>query len=449
MSAGEYPWVILVGGEHHGVVAPNGVLGAHSSIEYIGQAFASLRGLGIPRDRIHVIAQAKETLDWLEAAGESGIPLFSPSLSPSESSARWRSRHDHLAASLSLLMQEGGADVDGQDVHSGSVLSALATAAQRDDSAPIFVAIYSHGWSHEVCDPKDPHYRLLCSQVPCDLCGNLHLIHSDDDDDGSPPVKQAVKYDHDPSSLSHREFYFHLPYPHPPTPDRDAAYGSCSYSHMKNPFTRMYVQMLTKAFAAAVEHDPGRDIVCLANWCGSGGTAKFLTQRSYLDHMGVDSWPLYLMMSSGEQESSLSTFWSLWFSQLASLGAQNKLHSTTLNDLFVNVETAYKDAHPELLTQSISVETPCLICKDFQGRDPHTLCSVCEKEFTSNPDAYDLDALAVAALESHDPNPNSLVFQEQDSYLQRPRTSQGDPSMEHRSLASIFRPSGRDATKTG
>ena len=70
-------WVVLVGGEWGGAMKqdeaktrPGAWLGSHTSLQAIGRAFEALMPT-VGRERIIVIAQLRETLDWLETACES------------------------------------------------------------------------------------------------------------------------------------------------------------------------------------------------------------------------------------------------------------------------------------------------------------------------------------------------------------------------------------------
>ena len=65
------------------------------------------------------------------------------------------------------------------------------------------------------------------------------------------------------------------------------------------------VQIFT-AIHSIFERNPFVRFVMLGEFCNCDGFAKFMRQNSFKMHYGVDHWPVYLMMSSEEQQYSLS-----------------------------------------------------------------------------------------------------------------------------------------------
>jgi hypothetical protein len=92
----------------------------HTSVPFIGSAYADLRRAGVDRDRIIVIAQVKDYLDdtlglWLSQTASSDI-----SQKQFIEGEIMRTKH-----ACSVLLSEGGADYDGFDVNPGTVLNVL------------------------------------------------------------------------------------------------------------------------------------------------------------------------------------------------------------------------------------------------------------------------------------------------------------------------------------
>ncbi|KNC50004.1 uncharacterized protein AMSG_05761 [Thecamonas trahens ATCC 50062] len=372
----ELPWAVLVAGEHHSIVGEGGTMGAHVSLAYIGRAYTTLRKL-LPRDRIVVIAQAKETMAWLNKAASTGLPLFSPSMDEARSASRWAEREADMAEAVEMLMAEGGANYDGQDVNPQTVLNVLRGL---EGGRSVLFAIYSHGWSHYVMEKDDPALSTLLATTPCDLCGDVHM--------------PELTYNHEHSSTLTREFYAHMPYA---SPD-DEAYGAVSHSHMPHALKYLYFQQLFETYAALIADRPNRPIVALYNFCGSGGMTKFLSRESYRRYHGVSTWPLYGMTSSGEMESSIVGLFPIWFELLDAAAREAALATTTLADLFKAVEATYLERNPELVWQEEIISTPCISCLQFQGKTRFKrLCSQCYVQYSEDPSRFDMRALRARA----------------------------------------------------
>ena len=162
--------MLLVGGEWGGSMRadakrtrPGAWMGNHTSLQSIGRAYAALAP-GVGRERIIVIAQLRETLDWLEDATASeeacrrvtGSERFLGTL---------RQRLADTRRDCAVLIADGGADYDGKDVNVATFLRVLqgdATAGGRvlpGTASSVLVLMNSHGNAHrpEPCASGPTH----------------------------------------------------------------------------------------------------------------------------------------------------------------------------------------------------------------------------------------------------------------------------------------------------
>lgn len=95
-------------------------LGGHCSLTNIGQIYAHLLSV-IPRERIIVLAQLKETLQWLREASASDEACQRMAGRASLRSLMESKIHITQSACADLLAR-GGADYDGEDVNPSTFL---------------------------------------------------------------------------------------------------------------------------------------------------------------------------------------------------------------------------------------------------------------------------------------------------------------------------------------
>jgi len=155
-------WFVLVGGESAGSHGGDfeGRQFQHTSVPFIGQAYESLRGAGVPRERIITIVQLEDYLDHLQEGvlGKLCIP------------ARFfEEQRDRTLSSCRRLIDEGGADYDGVHVNPTTVMQVLngqtsipatrysGRAPPRESDEPIFFAIYSHGNNYMTVGEDQKH----------------------------------------------------------------------------------------------------------------------------------------------------------------------------------------------------------------------------------------------------------------------------------------------------
>ena len=118
------PWVVLVGGEHWKTVSGERWLGQHCSLEHVGEAYSQcVERFG--RERIITMCQLTETLEWLENAGRTGLPLWSPQMSRDSSAECWRQKLATVTQSCQRLLDDGGADYDREHVNAHTFMQVL------------------------------------------------------------------------------------------------------------------------------------------------------------------------------------------------------------------------------------------------------------------------------------------------------------------------------------
>ena len=118
------PWIVLVAGEHWMSRTGQRTLGLHCSLPHLGVAY-SLLVESYGRDRVIVLAQLGAAEAWLVEAQSSGLPLFSPALSPEASGARWGAVLSELRRDCARLIDDGGPDYEGEDVNPATLVDVL------------------------------------------------------------------------------------------------------------------------------------------------------------------------------------------------------------------------------------------------------------------------------------------------------------------------------------
>lgn len=181
-------WVVLVGGETASLrfpdtrgQRPGSWFGGHSSLQSIGWAYQMLVPI-IGRERIIVIAQLQETLDWLEEATKSpedcrrmcGDDKFLPML---------RSKLSETRKDCACLLADGGADYDGVHVNPATVIRVITGQALHSVQrvvpqgahacGSLMLLMYSHGTAHPRRPPPavdddgdEEHYMQMPYPVP-------------------------------------------------------------------------------------------------------------------------------------------------------------------------------------------------------------------------------------------------------------------------------------------
>jgi hypothetical protein len=136
-ALGAGAWYVLVGGEAYECQGkPTGRDLMHTSLSYIAQAYAHLRGAGVPRSRIITIVQLDDYLCGL------------------------RMRDTEYPKSMylkecKLLLSEGGVDYDHHAVNPHTIWAVLlgmsgvgTPKVVPKEATSVMFAVYSHGDSH-------------------------------------------------------------------------------------------------------------------------------------------------------------------------------------------------------------------------------------------------------------------------------------------------------------
>uniref|UniRef100_A0A7S4DN08 Uncharacterized protein n=1 Tax=Lotharella globosa TaxID=91324 RepID=A0A7S4DN08_9EUKA len=280
-------YYVLVGGEAHQTqgVAPEKRELMHTSLTYVASAYAKLRKAGVPRNRIITIVQLK---DYIRCHKEGAYP---------------RTMYEKECA---LLLEEGGADYDFEDVNPLTVWNVVlgiktkktpkVVPKEKGLVKSLTLAIYSHGDSHptkKIEKKKDPTPDVKTSNV-----------------NGGPPNKPHLE------PLKH-EWYFHMPY----HSDKEASANTLAFvatEAAKNPLCYVYATQLRNMFASLFKNDPERPVVCLLNYCRSGGGIEFLRRPYARKMLDADSWPLYLMSScQANHDALVGGLWDAFFNSLS------------------------------------------------------------------------------------------------------------------------------------
>ena len=146
---------VLVGGEAYewqGIPQKEKREFQHTSVEFIGSAYQSLRQAGVPRDRIITVVQLRDYLDTL-ISGEGGALTNLTGIPP-----KWYTeQREKTQLKCQLLLEEGGASYDGEMVNPATVWSVLlgepipgseGPVVPADETGAIVFGIYSHGDCH-------------------------------------------------------------------------------------------------------------------------------------------------------------------------------------------------------------------------------------------------------------------------------------------------------------
>lgn len=148
-----FTWAVLVAGEVHTRVH----LGSHASVVPVAEAYAQLRAKGMPRDRIIVLAQLEECRNWHLQDEELKLHGITDPTRRATQQQMWREKRDRFFELASTLIDEGGADYDGEAVNTDTLLSVV----MGDQSASctkvvqyvagktkVFLSLFSHGNWH-------------------------------------------------------------------------------------------------------------------------------------------------------------------------------------------------------------------------------------------------------------------------------------------------------------
>eukprot|EP00658_Telonema_sp_P-2_P066741 TRINITY_DN55704_c0_g1_i2.p1 TRINITY_DN55704_c0_g1~~TRINITY_DN55704_c0_g1_i2.p1 ORF type:complete len:310 (+),score=56.95 TRINITY_DN55704_c0_g1_i2:120-1049(+) len=213
----------------------------HTSLGHIGDAYHTLRSLGYPRENIIVVAQLQDTLEHAQARA-------------AEDSA-WAGVIDGIRERCGLLLEEGGAQHDFRDVNPRTVWDILSSHGLGDS---LFLMVYSHGDQH--------------------------------------PISGSVQDFTDPDL---NEWYFHMPYA---SPAGQLDIYEAVHTTPWSPY-HLYSQQLRACIQTRLRSCPWSPIICLLNFCRSGGFLHTLEHGS--ETLQTRKWPVMLMSSSQSSRDAL------------------------------------------------------------------------------------------------------------------------------------------------
>ena len=347
-----------------------------SFLQTLGKVYRDL-ATTIGPERIVVIAGLNSALRWLDRASELGHPPCEPEQLEfclahtrvedpqrrQEQKAKYRERADAVRVACRELLEHGGADYDDDRLRPDVVCSVLAGNPQRpgDRVVPkegvgsLFVWFTSHGGHHAVAvgetewQEGDPNYprtpqgtrplRIPTYDKPCDMCASPH--------------DEEEQYDHEHSSLRTREWFMLMPhrstdmgtYGPVTTAGRDMVLPHVTSSAdvaKVSPLACLYWQQVVAAIAPGCI--AGRKTVMLYQFCTSGGHCKWLSDSRYLAHLQVDSWPVFQMATSREQQYSLgATFTNIFMNNVSE--ALKARQGESIREVFRRSEKQYWDQH--------------------------------------------------------------------------------------------------------
>eukprot|EP00051_Salpingoeca_urceolata_P033296 m.500428 g.500428 ORF g.500428 m.500428 type:complete len:548 (+) comp60758_c0_seq1:125-1768(+) len=290
----------------------------HTSLCHVGRAYAQLRDAGVPRSRIITIVQLHDYLQHLPPRS------YPRSLFESE---------------CARLLAEGGATYDGTDVNPGTVWAVVLglvskqcpTVVPKHLTKTLILAIYSHGDAHST---KASHSCGVSDRRSVDLMTSV----------GPPPKLDAAK----------TEWFAHLPYPTPPAlceelyaqvavqgcrGGRTQAFCQLYASQLHALFARWFASQpaaspstetsagsVAPASSPAPSHTAGPPaLVCLLNYCRSGGVLEALRKPAARAALGMDQWPLHVMVSCQPHHDALvGGLWQAVFDQLTQAMKQRR-----------------------------------------------------------------------------------------------------------------------------
>ena len=97
-------------------------------------------------------------------------------------------------------------------------------------------------------------------------------------------------------------------------------YGPVAWrmSGIDHPYYRLQWQQLFSGFHAIRDHSPQCKILSLTESCFSGGTIKFMQDKVLARFHALATWPLFLITTAGEEESSIAGFMQIFLDHVRS-----------------------------------------------------------------------------------------------------------------------------------
>ena len=146
-------------------------LAGHCSLHWIGRVYSKLKSF-FGREKVIVVAQLRETLQWLRAASVdeesarrlAGRGSFLPMLRLDRAdlvTCELRQQLAEVQESCQDLLADGGAHYDGQEVNPATVLRALCgeghPSIPRSGVRSVLLLLVSHGHAHPAGHGTEHH----------------------------------------------------------------------------------------------------------------------------------------------------------------------------------------------------------------------------------------------------------------------------------------------------
>ncbi|KAL1526483.1 hypothetical protein AB1Y20_015193 [Prymnesium parvum] len=297
-------WAVLIGGESGSSMVqdpqrtrPGKWMGSHTSLQAIGRAYAQLAPV-LGRDRVIVIAQLRETLEWLEAASESDEGCLRVA-GATRHRALLQRRLEETRRDCALLLADGGADYDYEAVNSATVLRVLR-GDDRDGA--------------EGGGQGRPRGRV----IPASATAVLVMLNSH----GNAHPRNA-----DSPNQGRDEHYTLFPYPAPES-EQEALYATVAWAGDAEVMTavpygprkylwRLYATQLFQALLDVFTRHPHRQVVLLNQSCLAEGQARYLFHEPFVRAFRTDAWHVLHMSTAEQYEPSLGTFWECFLAEFA------------------------------------------------------------------------------------------------------------------------------------
>lgn len=341
----------------------------------LGQIVSFLENMGVVYryfsrwvgpERIITIGMLDSTIRWLERCVERGHPPCLPEHLEAckayyriTDDARLEKKKNHYSTQLANLkaacrpiLDAGGTDYDGDLVNPQTVVQVLTGEAPhgrkcvpKTGARSMFLWFNMHGSDHAVSvgvDEKGKPIKIQPGDRKCDVCNKPHL------------PKLEKNYSHGHSTLATREWYMLMS--HRSRDEKMYEYVStaghnmdpASPIHESSPLSRFYWQHMFRAIHKVQKSDPGRAVVCLYQFCTSGGHLKWMKNPGIRRFHSTHKWPIFMMATSRELQYSLGfSFSKIFLAHLAHFLARGSAleKRVTLQESYDATLTQYWDSH--------------------------------------------------------------------------------------------------------
>ena len=318
-------WFVLVGGDAYSMQGGDDLAArelVHTSLTFVGNAYAELRRAGVPRRQIITIVQLH---DYLRSPHLSALPSGQP-----------HPIRQIVEKECELLLREGGSDYDFEKVNPctiWAVLLGLESArypkvVPQDTNEAIVFGIYSHGDSHPTTEEGffvEEQKENALKRKRKDLTDVVEipeeLNYFNNEWFAHLPFGGAVNSKEDQRIMSEMlEMVAH-----------EACHSSRAVWRRRDRPTHFFYASQLRCVLAKLFNRPKspKAVVGLLNFCRSGGAIDFLSRPAARKGLGVDTWPVMLMSSSQAHHDALvGGLWTPFFNILSEALISWSSHAT-------------------------------------------------------------------------------------------------------------------------